>query len=56
MKTFLVSPIIRNNGRGGEETEAQDSFNDVVRRFVGNFKGSLYKTFVQLMLAAYEAQ
>ena len=41
---------------GEKEKEAWDSFKDVVHRFLGNTKDPLYKTIVQRMLAAYEAQ
>lgn len=39
-----------------KEKEAWVSFKDVVRKFLGNTKDPNYKTIVQRMLAAYEAQ
>ncbi|GBN25263.1 hypothetical protein AVEN_272262-1 [Araneus ventricosus] len=41
---------------GDKEKEAFDAFKDVVRRIFGNTKDPLYKTIVQRMLTAYEAQ
>ncbi|KAJ8723247.1 hypothetical protein PYW08_003159 [Mythimna loreyi] len=39
-----------------KEKEAWVSFKDVVRKFLGNTRNPNYKTIVQRMLAAYEAQ
>ncbi|GBO33533.1 hypothetical protein AVEN_139181-1 [Araneus ventricosus] len=41
---------------GDKEKEAWDSFKHVVHRFLENTKDPLYKTIVQRMLTAYEAQ
>ncbi|GBN40971.1 hypothetical protein AVEN_249501-1 [Araneus ventricosus] len=41
---------------GYKEEEARDSFKDVVHMFLENTKDPLYKTIVQRMLTAYEAQ
>lgn len=41
---------------GDTEKEAWVSFKDVVHRFLENTKNPLYKTIVERMLTAYEAQ
>ncbi|GBM49167.1 hypothetical protein AVEN_148087-1 [Araneus ventricosus] len=41
---------------GNKEKEAWDTFKDVVHRVLENAKDPLYKTIVQRMLTAYEAQ
>ncbi|GBN35867.1 hypothetical protein AVEN_145467-1, partial [Araneus ventricosus] len=41
---------------GDKEKEAPDSFKDVVHRFSGNTKDPIYKTIVQRIWTAYEAQ
>ncbi|GBO30208.1 hypothetical protein AVEN_111514-1 [Araneus ventricosus] len=48
---FLFSETMEDN-----EKEARDSFKDVVHRFWENTKDPLYKTIVQRLLTAYEAQ
>lgn len=52
----LLSDPLFSETMGEKEKEAWDSFKDVVHRFLGNTKDPLYKTIVQRMLAAYEAQ
>ncbi|GBM80599.1 hypothetical protein AVEN_151506-1 [Araneus ventricosus] len=46
--------LLGNNG--DKEKVAWDSFKDVVHRCLRNTKDSLYKTIVQRMLTAYEAE
>ncbi|GBN73403.1 hypothetical protein AVEN_261738-1 [Araneus ventricosus] len=41
---------------GNKEKEVWDTFMDVVHRVLGNTKDPLYKTILQRMLTAYEAQ
>ncbi|GBM21429.1 hypothetical protein AVEN_161046-1 [Araneus ventricosus] len=55
-KTVTRFPLFRKNRGPPKEKEARDSFKDVVHRFLGNTKDPLYKTIVERMLTAYEAQ
>ncbi|GBM54221.1 hypothetical protein AVEN_142271-1 [Araneus ventricosus] len=48
---FLFSETMED-----KEKEARYSFKILVHRFLGNTKDPLYKTIVQCMLTAYEAQ
>ncbi|GBM45611.1 hypothetical protein AVEN_86547-1 [Araneus ventricosus] len=52
----LLSDSLSSETMGDKEKEAWDSFKGVVHRFLGNTKDPLYKTCVQRMLTAYEAQ
>ncbi|GBN46008.1 hypothetical protein AVEN_107081-1 [Araneus ventricosus] len=52
----LLSDSLFSETMGDKEKEASDSFKDVVHRFLENVKDPLYKTIVQRMLTAYEAQ
>ncbi|GBM27625.1 hypothetical protein AVEN_35281-1 [Araneus ventricosus] len=52
----LLSDSLFSETTGDKEKEAWGSFEDVVHRFLGNTKDPLYKTIVQRMLTAYEAQ
>ncbi|GBN94843.1 hypothetical protein AVEN_266157-1 [Araneus ventricosus] len=52
----LLSDSLSSETMGDKEKEAWDSFKDVVHTFLGNTKDPLYKTIIQRMLAAYEAQ
>ncbi|GBN90539.1 hypothetical protein AVEN_51649-1 [Araneus ventricosus] len=54
MKTVIRFLLFRNNG--GNEKEARDSFKVVVHRFLETTKDPFYKTIVQRMWTAYEAQ
>ncbi|GBO44297.1 hypothetical protein AVEN_83804-1 [Araneus ventricosus] len=53
-KTVIRFPFLRNNG--DKIKEAWCSFKYVMHRVLGNIKNPLYKTIVQRMLTAYEAQ
>ncbi|GBM87997.1 hypothetical protein AVEN_185934-1 [Araneus ventricosus] len=52
----LLSYSLFSETMGDKEKEARDSFKDVVHRFSGNTKDPLYKSIVQCILTAYEAQ
>ncbi|GBM45014.1 hypothetical protein AVEN_211808-1 [Araneus ventricosus] len=52
----LLSDSLFSETMGDKEKEAWDSFKDAVHRFLENTKDPLYKTIVQRMLTAYEAQ
>ncbi|GBN50632.1 hypothetical protein AVEN_154105-1, partial [Araneus ventricosus] len=52
----LLSDSLFSETMGVREKEAYDSFKYVADRVLGNTKDSLYKTIVQRMLTAYEAQ
>ncbi|GBM17809.1 hypothetical protein AVEN_99682-1 [Araneus ventricosus] len=52
----LLSDSLFSETMGDKEKEAWDSFKYVVHRFLENTKDPLYKTIVQRMLTAYEAQ
>ncbi|GBM86337.1 hypothetical protein AVEN_110591-1 [Araneus ventricosus] len=52
----LLSESLFSEKMGGKEKEAWDFFMDVVHRFLRNTKDPLYKTILQRMLTAYEAQ
>ncbi|GBM63265.1 hypothetical protein AVEN_110948-1 [Araneus ventricosus] len=54
MKTIIQSPLFRNNGE--QRKRSMRSFKDVAHRLLGNTKDPLYKTILQRMLTAYEAQ
>ncbi|GBN45336.1 hypothetical protein AVEN_233027-1 [Araneus ventricosus] len=53
-KTVTRYPLFRNNG--DKEKEAFDSFQDVMHRPLGYTKDSLFKTILQHMMTAFEAQ
>ncbi|GBL83795.1 hypothetical protein AVEN_132680-1 [Araneus ventricosus] len=53
---ILLSDSLFSQTMGDNEKEAWDSFKDVVHRVLENTKDPLYKTNVQRMLTAYEAQ
>ncbi|GBM26327.1 hypothetical protein AVEN_239334-1 [Araneus ventricosus] len=52
----LLSDSLFSETMGDKEIEAWDSFKDVVHRHLENTKDPLYKTNVQRILTAYEAQ
>ncbi|GBM70538.1 hypothetical protein AVEN_47654-1 [Araneus ventricosus] len=53
---ILLSDSLCSETMGDNETEAWDSFKDVVHRLLVNTKDPLYKTIVQRILTAYEAR
>lgn len=55
IRKLLTDPLFLET-MGDKEKEAWDSFKNVVHKFLGNTKDPDYKTIVQRMLAAYEAQ
>ncbi|GBM69927.1 hypothetical protein AVEN_96438-1 [Araneus ventricosus] len=52
----LLSDSLFSETMGDKEREAWDSFKDVVHRFLENTQDVLYKTIVQRMFSAHEAQ
>lgn len=55
IQKLLSNPFISETMQD-KEKEVWDSFKDVVHRFLWNTKNPLYKTIVQILLTAYEAQ